>query len=126
MTEAADHRHRRRLRLRQVHGRANVAQALGAGSVAFIDMDAYYRNFAHLPMEERRKVNWDHPDAFDWDLLIDHLARLSRGEAIDKPVYDFVTHTRQHGDRRASRRRTSSSSTASCCSRTRACASSAT
>lgn len=72
----------------------NVAQALTAASVAFIDMDAYYRNFSHLPIEERRKINWDHPDAFDWELLVGQLGRLAEGEAIEKPVYDFVTHTR--------------------------------
>ena len=72
----------------------NVAQALSTSSVAFIDMDAYYRNFAHLPMEERRRVNWDHPDAFDHDLLAQQLGRLVSGEAIEKPVYDFVTHSR--------------------------------
>ena len=72
----------------------NVAQALHAESVAFIEMDAYYRNFAHLPLAERRKINWDHPDAFDWELLVDQLARLSQGEPIEKPVYDFVGHTR--------------------------------
>ncbi len=75
-----------------------VAEALTAGSaaasVAFVDMDAYYRNFAELSMAERRRVNWDHPDAFDIDLFVDHLARLSRGEAIEKPVYDFVEHLR--------------------------------
>jgi uridine kinase len=64
----------------------NVARALSAESVAFIDMDAYYRDFSELPIEERRKINWDHPDAFDWDLLL--------GAPIEKPVYDFVTHTR--------------------------------
>jgi uridine kinase len=71
-----------------------VAESLDGASVASIDMDAYYRNFAHLPMEERRRVNWDHPDAFDHDLLTCHLGRLVAGEAVDKPVYDFVTHTR--------------------------------
>ena len=73
-----------------------VAEALQASSasVAFIDMDAYYRNFAHLPMEERRRINWDHPDAFDTDFLVEQMAQLARGEAVDKPVYDFVTHTR--------------------------------
>jgi uridine kinase len=71
-----------------------VAEALRDASVAFIDMDGYYRNFAHLPMEERRRINWDHPDAFDWDLLVMQLATLGRGAAIEKPVYDFVTHTR--------------------------------
>ncbi len=72
----------------------HLAQALRAESVAFIDMDAYYLNFSHLSLDERRKVNWDHPDAFDWPLLIAHLERLACGESIDKPVYDFVTHTR--------------------------------
>jgi uridine kinase len=72
----------------------NVIKALGAGSMCAIDMDGYYRNFAHLPFEERKAVNWDHPDAFDWDLLIDHLTRLAKREPIEKPVYDFVTHTR--------------------------------
>lgn len=72
----------------------NVAQALQTETVAFIDMDAYYLNHAHLTMDERRKINWDHPDAFDWDLLIEQLTRLSAGESIDKPVYDFVTHSR--------------------------------
>ncbi len=75
-----------------------VAEALGAGetaaSVAFVDMDAYYRHFAELTLDERRQVNWDHPDAFDLDLFVDHLARLSRGEPIAKPVYDFVAHLR--------------------------------
>jgi uridine kinase len=73
----------------------NVAGSLGAASVAFIDMDAYYNNYAHLPAEERRRMNWDHPDAFDWDLLVSQLGRLAAGEAIAKPIYDFVTHTRR-------------------------------
>lgn len=72
----------------------NLARALSTSSVAFLDMDAYYRNFAHLPLEERRQINWDHPDAFDWDLLLAQLAALVAGQAIDKPVYDFVSHTR--------------------------------
>jgi uridine kinase len=72
----------------------NVAQALQAESVAFLDMDAYYLNFAHLPLADRRKINWDHPDAFDWELLVGQLAQLSAGEPIEKPMYDFVTHTR--------------------------------
>jgi uridine kinase len=72
----------------------NVAQALHAESVAFIDMDAYYRNYAQLPLAERRKINWDHPDAFDWELFLDQLQRLAAGESVEKPVYDFVTHAR--------------------------------
>jgi uridine kinase len=57
-------------------------------------MDAYYHNFTHLPFEERRTINWDHPDAFDWELLLRQLERLRAGEAIRKPVYDFVKHLR--------------------------------
>jgi uridine kinase len=72
----------------------SVAHALAPESVACIDMDAYYRNFAHLPFEERQRINWDHPDAFDWDLLIEQLTQLAAGRPIDKPVYDFVSHTR--------------------------------
>jgi uridine kinase len=72
----------------------HVAQALRAESVAFIDMDAYYVNFAHLSLDERRKVNWDHPDAFDWPLLLSQLERLAAGQQVEKPIYDFVTHSR--------------------------------
>ena len=74
-----------------------VAETLRRASVAFVDMDAYYKNFAHLPMAERRRVNWDHPDAFDLDLFAGHLQRLAQGDAVDKPVYDFVEHVRAPG-----------------------------
>jgi uridine kinase len=72
----------------------NVAELLTTSSVAFIDMDAYYRNFTSLSLDDRRKLNWDHPDAFDYDLLCSHLEALSKRKAIDKPEYDFVTHLR--------------------------------
>lgn len=72
----------------------NVAAALSDASVAFIDMDGYYVDHAHLPMEERKRVNWDHPNAFDWDHLVAQLGLLASGSAIDKPVYDFVSHVR--------------------------------
>jgi uridine kinase len=73
----------------------NVAELLTTSSVAFIDMDAYYKNFPSLTLDERKKLNWDHPDAFDYDLLCAHLEALSRREPIDKPEYDFVTHLRR-------------------------------
>jgi len=73
----------------------NVAELLTTSSVAFIDMDAYYKNFPELSLDERRKLNWDHPDAFDYDLLCDHLETLSRRKPIEKPEYDFVTHLRR-------------------------------
>ena len=71
-----------------------IADALPDASVAFLDMDGYYRNFAHLPMDERRKINWDHPETFDLELFASHLERLARGEPVEKPVYDFATHVR--------------------------------
>src|SRR6476620_1271081 len=73
----------------------NVLQALKVGSMAAIDMDGYYRDFSHLSLDERKVINWDHPEAFDWDLFLDHLARLARRQAIEKPIYDFVSHTRK-------------------------------
>lgn len=72
----------------------NVAELLTKASVAFIDMDAYYKNFRSLSLDERRKLNWDHPDAFDFDLLCQHLDALSKRKPVAKPEYDFVTHLR--------------------------------
>lgn len=71
-----------------------VAEAIDAAKVAFLDMDAYYRDHHALSHDELRLLNWDHPDAFDLDLLAEHLTRLGNGEAVDKPVYDFVRHRR--------------------------------
>src|SRR5213595_2356734 len=73
----------------------NVAELLTTSSVAFIDMDAYYKNFTRLSLDERRQLNWDHPDAFDYDLLCSHLGALSARKSIEKPEYDFVTHLRR-------------------------------
>jgi uridine kinase len=73
----------------------NVAELLTTTSVAFIDMDAYYKNFPALSLDERKKLNWDHPDAFDYDLLCSHLEALSKRKPIEKPEYDFVTHLRR-------------------------------
>lgn len=71
-----------------------VAEALDGSKVAFLDMDAYYRDHHALSHDELRLLNWDHPDAFDLDLLSEQLGRLADGEAIEKPVYDFVRHRR--------------------------------
>jgi uridine kinase len=71
-----------------------IANALSGARVSFLDMDGYYRDHAHLPMEDRRRINWDHPEAFDITLLAEHLEALGRGEAVEKPIYDFVSHSR--------------------------------
>ena len=72
----------------------NVMAALSASDLAFIEMDAYYWDLARMPVDERKRANFDHPGAFDLDLLVRHLEALSAGQSIDMPVYDFRTHTR--------------------------------
>lgn len=64
------------------------------GDVLKINHDDYYHNQDHLTMEERRNINYDHPDSLDNDLLYRHLKRLLAGERVEKPVYDFVRNTR--------------------------------
>jgi uridine kinase len=71
-----------------------VAELLTDISVASVSMDAYYCNMTHLTFDERKQLNWDHPDVVDMELLGDQLEALAGGAAIDKPVYDFVTHSR--------------------------------
>lgn len=71
-----------------------VAEALPDASVAFLEMDAYYRDFRHLTLPQLHHVNWDHPDAFDVELMTSHLAALSRGERVEMPVYEFASHSR--------------------------------
>ncbi|MFP3916976.1 uridine kinase [Lysinibacillus telephonicus] len=63
-------------------------------SVVVIEQDFYYKNQSHLTFEERLKTNYDHPLAFDNDLLIEHLNNLLQRKPIEKPVYDYVNHTR--------------------------------
>lgn len=78
-------------------GKTTVARAILASAgvpAAFIDQDAYYKDLAHLTLDERRQVNFDHPDALDNDLLAEHLKELAAGRAIEKPTYDFAAHTR--------------------------------
>ncbi|MBF5044119.1 uridine kinase [Aggregicoccus sp. 17bor-14] len=72
-----------------------VREALQGCRVAFIDQDSYYRDLTGLPLAERREVNFDHPDAFDTELLVQHLRELKAGRGVDKPVYDFKTSTRE-------------------------------
>lgn len=64
--------------------------------ILMLEQDSYYRDQSHLPMEERLKTNYDHPLAFDNDLLLEHLNKLLRRETIEKPVYDYVNHTRSN------------------------------
>jgi len=72
----------------------SIVNAIGAGSVALIQQDAYYRDQTDLPLEERAKVNYDHPDSMESELLVEHLESLLAGRAVDRPVYDFTVHNR--------------------------------
>ena len=71
-----------------------IFEALPGEPIAKLDMDSYYKDLSHLPFEDRKKVNFDHPDAVDNDLLSEHIDGLKQGRAVDKPVYSFREHTR--------------------------------
>ncbi|MDR7336144.1 uridine kinase [Roseateles asaccharophilus] len=71
-----------------------VLASIGPDRVAVVMMDDYYLDQSHMSPEERRKQNYDHPDAFDWPLMARHVASLRKGEAIEMPVYDFAADNR--------------------------------
>lgn len=71
-----------------------IVDELGSNQVAIISEDSYYKDRPHLSYEERCKINYDHPDALDHDLLCQHLQQLQNGETVHVPVYDFSNHLR--------------------------------
>ncbi|MGB7595301.1 MAG: uridine kinase [Erysipelotrichaceae bacterium] len=82
-------------------GKTSIAKRLlksfeETNSVLIIRQDDYYKDQSDMLMEERVKTNYDHPFAFDNDLLAQHLVCLIKGEEVEKPTYDFVNHTRSH------------------------------
>jgi len=81
-------------------GKSTVAKAiydsLSEKNICMIEQDAYYKDQKHLTFEERTKTNYDHPLAFDTELLIEHLKTLLGGQSIEKPVYDFSLHIRKN------------------------------
>jgi uridine kinase len=88
-------------------GKTTVAKTIGAtlrgdgsGRVATVEFDAYYRDLPHLSFEERTRINFDHPDALEIDLLVEHLSALRNGVAVDVPIYDFKAHRRLPESRR--------------------------
>lgn len=66
-----------------------------ANNITMLSHDYYYKSNSHLSFDERKKLNYDHPDAFDTDLLIEHLNKLKKGEVIYRPNYSFVTYLRE-------------------------------
>ena len=78
-------------------GKTTVVQAITRQlkeNVVVIPQDSYYKDSSHLPMEERQKVNFDHPDSIDFNLLISHLKALKSGKSIEQPVYSYLTCSR--------------------------------
>jgi len=79
-------------------GKTTVAEKImheTAQPVVFLKQDSYYRNFDGLSIDEKRAINYDHPSAYDNDLLIQHLQCLVRGEAVDVPVYNYARYERE-------------------------------
>jgi len=80
-------------------GKTTVAQkiiaSIGESDAVYLQQDSYYLNLEDMPLDQRQRVNFDHPDAFDDALLLRHLETLRAGESIDRPIYDFVTHSRK-------------------------------
>jgi len=82
-----------------------ILERVGAERIAYIQHDSYYRDQSHLPLEERARVNYDHPDSLETELLVKHVRQLLAGQAVEVPVYDFTTHTRTRRTHRVEPRR---------------------
>lgn len=72
-----------------------IINALPQGEVAVLPQDSYYKDLSHLPLDERRKTNFDEPDAIEWTLLVEQLKQLKAGRSIEVPTYSYLTCTRQ-------------------------------
>ena len=72
-----------------------ILKNVGRDKIAYLPHDAYYRDYKDLPLEERAKVNYDHPNSLETELLIKHIDALVAGSAVDTPVYDFTSHRRK-------------------------------
>ena len=71
-----------------------LAELMGSEHLSLIKLDSYYISRSDEPMEQRAAANYDHPDAFDWDLMNDHLAALTAGASVQIPIYDYAIHDR--------------------------------
>lgn len=72
-----------------------IMEQLPLGEVAVLPQDSYYRDNGHMPLEDRQKINFDHHDAIEFDLLVEHINALKKGDSIEQPVYSYLTCTRQ-------------------------------
>src|SRR5216684_960930 len=90
-------------------GKTTVARAIydrvGSERIEWISHDSYYRNFEGLSTAERTKINFDHPDSLETELLVRHLDVLAKGSSVDVPMYDFAAHARRQQTQRVEPRR---------------------
>jgi len=79
-------------------GKTTLARELaGQLDATLFPLDLYYRDLSQFPLDSRAKLNFDHPDSLESELIVEHVRALAKGEAIERPVYDFKTHTRVAG-----------------------------
>ena len=71
-----------------------ILDAVGASQVAYLSHDAYYRDMSPMALEERARLNYDHPDSLETELLIEHVQKLLTKEPVEMPIYDFTSHRR--------------------------------
>lgn len=76
-----------------------IIKNVKADSVAVLSQDSYYKDNSHLPLEERQRINFDHPRSIEFELLIDHLKELRRGQFVHEPIYSYLTCTRSEETR---------------------------
>jgi len=96
--ERAHHRHRRSIQLREDRAGQTACPELPGTSI--VSLDSYYLGMEEIPLEERKKANFDHPDSLDWPLLHRHLQAIAAGRAFDEPVYSFADYARTTQTRR--------------------------
>jgi len=71
-----------------------IAKSLPQENITILPQDAYYRNNSELSFDERTKINYDHPNSIDFDLLLSHIHHLKKGKSIEQPIYAYITHSR--------------------------------
>lgn len=84
---------------------ASIYERVGRGRIEWISHDSYYRDFSGLSLEEKKRINFDHPDSLETELMVQHIDRLIAGESVEVPIYDFTTHSRKTESRHADSRR---------------------
>lgn len=77
-----------------------LVNELEPGAIAILEEDAYYRDQSHLPFDHRTQTNYNHPDAFEHELMCEHLMQLRAGNVVEVPIYDYAQHTRSEKTRR--------------------------